>query len=384
MIFKPSNFNMYKITASMQNQLTKKNTVELLKFAQSAAKLGNKLILDTNSLTPVNFEEEKKKFFKSASYNPQFIYRKKKVKEEAREISSLHINLNNLNLPSALKNYLKKYLNNLYHQYIALQSIGTNSFSNSARLLFNWDIENIRNIKKSLPEISAKTSKENPKNALTIKKAFEDCLRQKYSIQDYPIEIDNFNGHIISDGLTKLKIGKFVKRNNNNIKRLLVHELESHILQKRNVRLSKNPMLKLVTYKDIMVYAEGLAVYNEFKTKTITKSAYDIYKARLEAVEISHKSFREIYNHLLKFVSEDKSYLTTYRLKRGLKNTKHPGGLPKDASYLEGYTLLREMEKKGDDIEKLYLYRVPKLGKLLLEYNLLQTKEFLLPRFTSH
>lgn len=356
----------------------------LLEFAKKASKLGKRLLLDTHHLTPINFEEEKEKFFKSSKYNPQFNYRKKDLSGAPEEISSLHTLLNNLNLPHSLRNYLKKYINNLYHLYVALQTIGTNEFAKSGRQLFNWDIENIKNIKRTLPKISPITSKEKPKDAKEIKKFFEDCLKNKYQVYDYPILIDNFNHHIITDLSRALKIGAQVKRNQNNINRLIVHEIETHALQRHNINQSQNPLLELLFYKDRHLYMEGLAVYNEFTTNTITKSAYDIYRTRLEAVEILHKSFREIYKHLTKFVSEDKAYITTYRVKRGLGDTSHPGGFPKDAVYLLGYIKIRELEEKGEDIEKLYLYRVPKLGKLLLKYNLLETKGFILPKFTVH
>ncbi|OGD89170.1 hypothetical protein A3J17_01300 [Candidatus Curtissbacteria bacterium RIFCSPLOWO2_02_FULL_40_11] len=367
----------------MQNRISDKNKKELLKFAKKAASLGNKLLLDTHRLTPTNFEEEKEKFYSSNNYNPQFKYKKEDLQGYKEEINQLHIRLNLISLPNDLRNYLKKYLNDLFHLYTALEVLGTNEFTLATKKIFHWDIDNIKNIKRNLPKISLKSSKEKPLDANAIRKEFLKALKEKYRIEDYPLEINNFNSHIISDSLTKLKIGARVKRNPNNVRRLIVHEIESHVLQKLNIKKSQNPLLKLVTYKDRMVYMEGLAVYNEFKTNTITKSAYDIYKARLEAVEISHKSFREIFNHLVKFISADKAYITTYRIKRGLGNTSHPGGLSKDASYLEGFGLIRKMEKNDEDIEKLYLYRVPKLGKLLLKYNLLSLKQFLLPKFNS-
>ncbi len=365
----------------MTDNISFKDKERLLDFAKLASRLGNKLLLETDALTPVNFEQEKEKFFESKTYNPVFKYRRKDLNGTLIKISFLHEKLNRLNLPLDLRKYLKKYLNNLYHLYVAFEAIGTDNFSHAVRVLFNWDFENIKNIKKTLPKISLKTSKAEPKNATEIKKRFKDYLEKKYGIADYQIVIDDFNDHTIRVRSKDLKIGKEVKRNINNINRLLVHELETHVLQKHNIAKSQNPLLELLIYKDWWLYAEGLAVYYEFKTNTITKSAYDIYKARLEAVENSSKSFRQVYNHLLNFVSEDKAYLTTYRLKRGLSDTSRPGGFTKDAVYLLGYVKIKELERKSEDIEKLHLYRVPRLGKLLLKYNLLATSSFILPKF---
>lgn len=365
----------------MINNISPKNKKRLLQFARSASTLGIHLILDSHYLTPLNFEEEKTKFFESKTSSPQYIYRKNDLSGTKEKLSQLHIRLNLLDIPIDLRNYLNNYLRNLHNLLETHLAIGTNEFAVHARRVFNWDIEEIKNIKKSLPKNKAHTSNQKPQNAEFIKKELLAALKNKYGITDYPVVINTISKHIIVDGEKQLYIGSSVKRNQNNIKRLIVHELESHVLQKRNIRESHNPLLKLITYKDRMLYVEGLAVFNEFETNTITKSAYDIYRARLEAVEYSHQSFRQIYDKLKKDISEDKAFLTAYRVKRGLGNTAHPGGLPKDAAYLEGFVLINKMKKDGEDIEKLYLYRVPKLGKLLMKYNLLETDDFLLPKF---
>ena len=115
--------------------------------------------------------------------------------------------------------------------------------------------------------------------------------------------------------------------------RLIVHEIESHILQKQNI-FSGSPLLLLRTQYDRVRYAEGIALYNEVATGTITQSAYELYQHRLTAVSMMDRSFRDIYEYLADLIPKDKAYITAFRVKRGLSDTGKPGGWPKDAVYL--------------------------------------------------
>lgn len=363
------------------NQLTKENKAKLLDFAKKAAKIGNRLLLDTEPLTPENFGEEKARFFGSATYNPQFKYKKKNLRISKNDIQKLKKELHGIRLPKDLKHYLEKYLRDLSLLYIAHKKISTQDFSEISRKLFNWDFESIDEVLESLKDLKLKPSHDLPKDAQQIKKYFEKTLKNNYKIKNYTVLIDEFNNHTIRVGTNKLKIGSKVKRSHRNIKRLIVHEIETHVLQKNNVARSKNPLLKLLLYKDWWLYAEGLAVYNEIKTDTISKSAFDIYKARLIAVKNHQRSFRQIYNELVQFVSSDKAYITAYRIKRGLGDTSEPGGFLKDAAYLLGYSAVKDYVLEGGKIEFLFIYRVPHLGRLLTKYDLLDAHDFKLPKF---
>jgi len=367
----------------MQDRILKKDKKLLLSFARKASKIGSCLLLDTEALTPVNFEEEKEKFFKSKTYSPQYVYEKKDFKNTSKQISSLIKQAEKFYIPRDLKKYLLEYANNLKALLFVFETIGTKYFANAAEQLIDWDEDEIKNGHKLLPEMIYAEDGLDFQNAPSIKKLFAQTI-EKYGIKNYPVVIDSFNGHIIRDEPNKLIVGSKVKRTKNNVKRLIVHEVESHALQRYNLKLLDNQLLNLITFKDEVLYSEGLAVHNEIRTKTITKNALNTYIARLTAVELKNESFRKIFNILKKSIPDENAFITTYRLKRGLSNTQFPGGFTKDAAYLLGYGTVSSFLTSGGRIEDLYLFRVPCLCKLLTKYDLLESQDFKLPKFVSN
>ena len=121
-------------------------------------------------------------------------------------------------------------------------------------------------------------------------------------------------------------------------------------------------------------------MYNEIASETITRAAFNAYYYRAKAVALMHKSFAEIYQALFRALGKHKAFLTTYRIKRGMSDTKKPGGYAKDALYLLGYFEIKRYLENGGRLAFLYLTQDPELGELLLKYNLLPVSEFYLPR----
>src|SRR3990167_8699588 len=114
----------------MQDRILKKDKKLLLGFARKASKIGNRLLLDTEALTPVNFEKEKEKFFKSKTYSPQYVYEKKDFKNTRKQIYSLIRQAESFYIPNDLKNYLLEYINNLKALLFVFETIGTQHFAN--------------------------------------------------------------------------------------------------------------------------------------------------------------------------------------------------------------------------------------------------------------
>lgn len=364
--------------------LSNSQKIELFSFGKDALDVGRNFSLGPEILTPVNFAEEKKKFFSKNTYNPQFIYLYEKRPDINIPLLELRHRLNKLEIPDDIKVFLHEYLNDLKVHELAIRSVGTIDFSYFAQKLFDWDIESLETVEKRLPKVRFFEEKK-PRiyNAEEMGEVFKDYMENKLGLTDFVVHIDAFNDHTIWVGENRLCIGRSIKRNSNNLKRLIVHELESHILQRSNILTSNNPLLRLSKLYENRLYAEGLAVYNEFLTKTLTENAYETYWLRLKAVTMLQYSFRDIFEELSRYTGVDKAFMITYRVKRGMGDTASPGGFPKDASYLYGFEKVYKFVKEGGDLAFLYLVRVPETGNLLKKHGLLSSYKYRLPSFVK-
>lgn len=355
---------------------------DALAFVNNCLTIRKSLVLGTTTLTPLNFEEEKEKFFKSNIYNPVFYYRTFNLTLIEKEIKILNKQLITLTIPRDIKQYLKSYLKNLSLLEKTISSIGTDEYWYYAKRLFKFDKIYAEKVLTMLPAISFQNEEHHKLlDANSIAKLLLEVLVDKYGISDAMVRIDPFSPHIVRAGKKRVIIGSRVRRFDTNVKRLIVHEVESHVLQNYNALLLNNPFLKLSTYNESLLYGEGMAVFNEIQTGTITKKSYQEYYLRLKAVSMVHQSFRTIYNFLTEFIEPDRAFLIAYRVKRGMKYTKDYGGFPKDASYLLGYQKVREYIKSGSNLDFLYICRVPSLTGLFLQHGLVDQGEIILPSF---
>ncbi len=359
-----------------------KGKIRLHQFGKRFIALSNKLPIGTQILTPLNYKEEKEKFLASETYSPLYHYAKSDTSELHKDIPSLIQELDSLALPQDLKLYFRSALESLSTDIDLIDAIGTDSFAEVAADVFRYDLIESKSF---LAEASTISFNEPGKCKLHCAEEMAEKFKEYLDELglEYSVIIDNFNDHIIRVGTNKLIIGAKVKRFSNNVDRLIVHEIESHIFQRHNIQSANNPLLKIIPRDIVSLWGEGLAVYNEVQSGTITRSAYETYYYRVKAVEMLHKSFREIFNYLSKYVTAEKAFMITYRVKRGMGRTDLPGGYAKDASYLLGYKTIDSYIKSGGDITLLYASRFPVLGELLYDHELLNQKSIILPKFLT-
>lgn len=363
------------------SHLSEEQKKQLLQITQDLFLLRPRYAIDTTSLTPINFQEEYDKFFKSDTYNPHYEYREISLPRIDNEIKSLIQNVEKSKLPEDIQLHLLGIVMDLDAMQKTKLSIGTPEFGQNADNLFDWGDDRLDLLLTNTPHVKfALNTKHVLKNAEEIKIDFEKALKS-YGITELPVVVDEFSTHIISISRKGIKIGKKVKRYDCNVKRLIVHEIESHALQIVNVLRADNFLTNLVKYSTLSLYGEGLAVYNEIDTRKITPDAFDMYYNRIKAVQLLPLSFREIYNALSQTLPPPKAFVITFRVKRGMPDTSLPGGFPKDASYLLGYHEINKLIKEGFKPKLLYETRSPILTTLLLKYNLLEQRKWLTPKF---
>jgi hypothetical protein len=342
--------------------------------------LSNKLSCGTLALTPLNYSEEKFKFLHSSTYNPQFIYHTLSLKKIKDTLQDIEKTVHFAYFPSDVKDYLYEYITDLKREIRMQESIGTQEFGSSMAKLFNFDHLNPQAFlshMQNIPFYEVKDKKLH--NAHEIKAIFDTFISENNI--GHEVVIDTFNDHIVRVEKNKVVIGAAVKRFCHNVQRLLVHEVESHVLQRASMQYTQNPIVRLMKHQDSVLWGEGLAVYNELHSGTITRDAFETYYYRLKAVSMIHKSFRDIFEFLANHMKAEKAYLMTYRVKRGMQNTENPGGNPKDACYALGYERVREYIEGDGSIELLYMSRVPHIGELLLNNDLLEQGSIYLPEY---
>jgi hypothetical protein len=353
----------------------------LFTYSQKLHTISKSLMVTTEDLTPVNFESEKEKFFKLQNYNPQFIYRSdKKLHLVEKKLIELKKIKPKMIEQKEINTLIDEFLTELDMRLATKKSIGSIDFPDRAGGLYAWDLMPLSELEKNLPPVNF-----NEKKKVKLHDAYEmQIIFTKYlselGLSGVRVEVDTFNDHMIRVGDKHLRIGAAIKRNDNNLKRLLVHEIESHILQRHNIKKANNPLIFLQKISEWLLYSEGMAVFNEVKSNTITMSSYLDYKLRYKAVLMRNKPFYQIYNEMIKYVPEKKAFLTTYRIKRGMGDTALPGGYPKDAAYLFGFYKVNEYLQNGGSYKLLYKCRIPRLGEILQKYALLPEREILLPK----
>lgn len=365
---------------STKNLIDPKEIQKLEILATEIREINKILHLGTKSLTPLNYKEELEKFNSSASYNPIYLYKNQNLPDVSKKIDGFKVRLEKIAVPDDLKNHIFEYLEDKRGLYITKKSIGTESFSENVHRLFDWGSDRLDLLLTNTPKVEFKLDITHfIQDAKVIKKRFEKALK-KYEITSFKVKINEFSPHIIYVGYRSVHIGNEIKRFECNVDRLIVHEIESHVLQMENTKRTATPLAELTKYGNQILYGEGLAIHNEISTRKITPSAYEMYFYRIKAVRLLDKSFREIYETLCENLDPNRAFVMTYRVKRGLKDTAEPGGFPKDASYLLGYHEIENLIRDGYPLKLLYATKTPVLSSLLHKYGIIDLKKVLIPK----
>ncbi|MEA3430806.1 MAG: DUF1704 domain-containing protein [Nanoarchaeota archaeon] len=308
-------------------------------------------------INPINSVAEKQKCFADPSYNPQFKYRKIRF-----SLDLLKRRLKKLKIPTGPYHEVLEMAKKHHLDKISmLKNIGTSRFTKYCMRVYGKPTQSLVRKAKDLIELSVVKDVKKLKSDKYIpmlQRGLED-----YGLKEWKIKQINGLGSSayvnISDKTVLLRRGQ--NFTDNYVKRLIVHEIGSHVLRAENGALQE---LKLFSsgFPNYIATEEGLAVINEERMGLLDNATLKKYAGRVIATNMALEcSFSEIYTYLLKFFSRLTAYKITMRAKRGISDTSQPGGCTKDHVYLKGYLMLKKYFKKGGSIKKLYY------GKISLE-----------------
>jgi len=135
----------------------------------------------------------------------------------------------------------------------------------------------------------------------------------------------------------KVKIRKGKKFSPHAIKRLLVHEIGTHVFRYTNGAAQKLHLLRL-GLSGYMMTEEGMATYHEEKHNLRDLVTARRYALRVIAAHLSlTHSYFDVFTYIAKHTDFDDAFDIVSRSKRGFTDTAEYGSHIKDKVYFEGF-----------------------------------------------
>jgi len=317
--------------------------------------------------TPTNLNSEKKKFFDSDTYEPQFQYRIVKNKNEeifkdlasVKEISDVDPRISNfyidlIDSKREASDLMHAVGNNEAVTDISVARYGKPSaklFRNSARVLRG------RYGRYNL----AKENKERDSEMLgydSIVSVFDVVFRE-LGLEGWSV---NKSLNIAKNGVKvgvkrkEVLVDGNISKSKFQLRKTLIHEVGTHALRsyyglKSGFEAISKP--NLASYLDV---EEGLASWNENNMGLLPEKSLRNKAGLTWAIYVGEElSFRQLYNVLLGNFSKLGAFDIAYRVKRGLSDTSYPGIYAKDVVYFRGFRkVMKKLEEDPTLYQKLY------------------------------
>ena len=308
-------------------------------------------------LKPINLKEEYNKFLVDPTYNPQFEYKPLKF-----DPNNLYARLKRIEFPdSPIGILLRKKADEIKRKIELLESRGTDHFTAKSIHLYGAPDEKILN--EALKEIEKMPSKfPEPEKVLKAREAKEVVEKaiKEYGLKGWNVIIKK---DMVSDVITGKENTVMIREDATfsaeRLKGTIIHEIETHVFTAMNGSFQPYKIFQR-GLSDYLMTEEGLAVYNQERTKTNegnkkywpASSVIGIYTAM-------HGSFAEVYAELIKYGFDiERAWKVALKAKRGLADTSKAGAFTKDFVYFKGYRIIKDFVDKGGDIRDLYYGKV--------------------------
>ena len=185
-------------------------------------------------------------------------------------------------------------------------------------------------------------------DAKECKELFKNVLKEMKLI-NWNIKINEVQSSKISviPEEKEIHINGKVLFSKNDLKRLIVHEIGTHVSRAENG--SKQPYkIFSIECANVLYSEEGLATVNEEKYNVLDRRTFRLYAGRVLAVsECMKKSFYESFKELIEYFSYEEALSIISRVKRGTMITEKPNVFVKDYIYLDGYYKVKKFLKSS-------------------------------------
>lgn len=321
--------------------------------------------------TPVNLKSEKKKFFNSDIYNPDFQYKIVKNNNEdilrkllyVEEIVDVDPRISDFYIQLISS---KKEANDLMHAVgnnELVTDISYNRYGKPSPILFR---NACRVLRGRMFGYDVKKSKSLEKGKTLGYKGIEEAFGivfDELGLKDWGVaESKNISKNSIKVGIKSKKVfvDPNIERTQFKLRKTIVHEVGTHVLRAINGEKTGFDALSKANLASYLDVEEGLATWNEQNLGLLT-DRWLVRKAALTyALYIGEDmSFRELHNALLGVLPKHGAFSTVYSIKRGLSDTTYGGLYTKDIVYFRGFRkVLRKLKKDPSLYELLYAGKI--------------------------
>lgn len=316
--------------------------------------------------TPTNLDAEKKKFFNSDTYNPQFQYRiVKNINRDILKKLSLVEEISDVD-PRISEFYIKlieskKEANDLMYAVgdnELVTEISMNRYGKPSSKLFRNACRVLRGKVDAYNLVERKPVEREILKYDEINKVFEVVFKE-LGLDGWAVDKSmNIakNGVKVGVKTKKVLVDPNIQRSKFKLRKTIVHEVGTHVLRANNGLKSGFEALgkpNLPSYLDV---EEGLATWNENNLGLLTLDWLRKKAALVYALYIGEDmNFRQLYNCILGILPKYASFDAVYRVKRGLSDTSYGGLYLKDIAYFRGFRrVLNRLEKDVSLYELLY------------------------------
>ncbi len=315
-------------------------------IAKIIGKIGN------SYFNPLNSNEERLKVFKDNCHNPKFKYNPPKP-----ILKSVEKTLNELKTDSSVYGkLLRKKINELKYTLLMIKNIGKKDFTKYSIKVYGKPNQALIKASKKILEIDEeevwkKYSK------LSTQKKFSDTFKLKN--YDWQVkEKAMVAGAAVNTKKKTLFLNKDRDCSERDVKRLVVHEIGTHVARYEN-GMKQNYKMFAFGFPGYLETEEGFAAYNEYKCGLLSPKILKTYAGRVLANDLSlRNSFCTVYNSLLEYFPKNDAWTLALRAKRGLTNTSKPGAFTKDHIYLKGFLNVKSFAENGGNVKKLYTGKI--------------------------
>lgn len=319
------------------------------------------LALPLFPLEPTNSVEESERVARDPRYNPRFTYAEQPADElqaALRRLASLDIS------PAGVGKFFLEARAYLTQRLLLRLHLGDDE--RWARPLYPDAPATVRTLARGIlaDPVRALAPIKRPFRAEHLVRLMEARIRE-YGLTDWKVQAKpNLSASNTDSANRVVNVRGGTAYSLEEMKRLVVHEVDIHVLRSANGARQPYRLFAVGAVPSYLMTEEGLAVINEERMGYVDVPRTRIFAGRLLAsMHARTGSFAEVYAEQRDHgFSHDDAYNTTRRVKRGIHDTRNPGGFTKDHAYLCGRVLVEEYVVAGGAIEQLMV------GKIALEH----------------
>ena len=330
------------------------NRNESIKQADSLISSIRKALNYQVFMTPNNYKNENLVFVdlfkRGKKYNPQYKYKQFNPAGINSQWNTLKFFEND---GTGISEIIYKNIVSLNNEIVLYTNIGKSEvFTDASKLVYG--IPDRLLIDKAIKELNDEQQTEENSliyNADYLASVFSDRLN-KYGFNWSIVIQENMAPRVsVEPEFNTIYINKNASFTKNDLIRLQVHEIDTHVLRTENGRRHGINVLSgdsPITLKD----EEGLALFNEYINKVQDDYSLKLYAARFLCCCNIDMSFYDMFDMLISYgCTFELALYVVSRIKRGLTDTSRPGGFNKDYVYFQG---LHEMISALADNENTY------------------------------